>query len=256
MHNKSLRIIVTRPEKQGRELVKTLKQNGFEAISTPFFDYKKNASIETYQQLLAQQPDIIIFVSVAAVTFANKALPLKEWPKATWVAVGKATSKKLQSCGIENVISPTLQNSEGVLLLRELQQLNQKSIVIVRGESGREHMAQQLNVRGAKVQYLEAYQRHWFELTQATIKQWQQQDINCITITSNDLLESVVQLINNQADSNYQDFWKTKHLWIVASKRIANHALTLGIKRVVCSAGASDEAILTALRNMEQDHDR
>lgn len=256
MHNKRLRIVVTRPEKQGRELVKTLQKNGFKAISTPFFDYQENASIDKYQQILAQLPNIMIFVSVAAVEFANRALPLEQWPKATWVAVGKATSQKLTSCGIENVKSPSLQTSEGVLLLPELQQLNQKNIVIVRGESGREHMAQQLNARGAKVQYLEAYQRHWFELTQATIKQWQQQDINCITITSNDLLESVVQLINNQADNNYRDLWKTKHLWIVASERIENHALTLGIKRVVCSAGASDEAILTALRNTEQDHDR
>lgn len=256
MHNKSLRILVTRPEKQGRELVKTLKQNGFEAISTPFFDYQENASINTYKQLLAQTPDIIIFVSAAAVTFANSALPLKEWPKATWVAVGKATSRKLQSYGIENVKSPSLQTSEGVLLLPELQQLINKNIVIVRGESGREHMAQQLSARGANVQYLEAYQRHWFELTQATIKQWQQHDVNSITITSNDLLESVVQLINNQADSKYRDLWKNTCLWIVASERIANHALTLGIKHVVCSAGASDEAILSALRNTEQDHDR
>lgn len=256
MSNKAYRIIVTRPKKQGRELVQTLNQHGFKAINTPFFEYRANASLEKYHQLLSPLPEIIIFVSVAAVEFANRTLPLIQWPKTTWLAVGEATCNKIKSYGIESVLHPTVQTSEGLLSLPDLQNPTNKHILIVRGNSGREHMAQQLTVRGATVQYLEAYQRHWFDLTQETVQQWQREHFNCITITSNDLLESVVQLINNQTDRNQKAFWLNTCLWIVASERIASRAFALGLKHIICSDGASDKAILTALRKMERDHDR
>ncbi len=256
MSYKHYRVLITRPEKQGRELAKTLSKSGFSVHRTPFFDYQSKATTAQCRQLLSLNPDLFIFVSAAAVEFADQLLPLKQWPKATWIAIGLATREKLNAYGIETVICPSIQTSEGVMSLADVQHPKNKHIVIVRGNSGREYLAEQLSTLGATVQYLESYQRHWFELTTDTVNQWQIDQINCITITSNDLLESVVQLINNQEQIEQKNFWQNTCLWLVASERIASNAKALGLKRVVCSYGASDEAILNALHKMEQDYDR
>lgn len=50
-------------------------------------------------------------------------------------------------------------NSEALLDLSELQHVSQKNIVIIRGENGRNTLANTLEKRGAKVNYQDVYRR-------------------------------------------------------------------------------------------------
>jgi len=261
MQTKPLSVLITRPKEQGRVLAKALNQQGYQTHCQPLFGYQENATLEQYHQALAQTPDIIIFVSVAAVQCAHNVYPLTQWINATHqattvIAVGQATANKLASVGIANVITPHQQTSEGVLALAELSQCNSQNIVIVRGNSGRELMFDTLTLRGAKVSYLESYQRHWHQLPADISQHWQQLEINCIVITSNDLLQSVVQLIQLQGQTSFCSYWQQTCIWVVASKRIAQSARALGLVNIVCAEGASDQAIISAIHNMEQAHDR
>ncbi|WP_286263553.1 uroporphyrinogen-III synthase [Thalassotalea atypica] len=251
MSNKHYKVLITRPESQGRALAKTLSQEGFDAVCAPLFNYQPLTSKQSYYNVLETNPDIIIFVSVAAVEYAHQTVPLSHWPSCTVLAVGQATKNKLISLGISTVISPEIQTSEGLLELSELSHPHNRNIIIVRGNGGRELIAESLRGRGAQVHYIESYQRRWIEQPEDICHQWQQLNVNCIVITSNEILQSVVQLTKNK-----EYFWQHSCLWIVASERIAKNASALGLQNVFCAYGASDEAILGALHNMEQAHDR
>lgn len=252
MPSNNSQVLITRPEKAGRVLAQQLKSIGVNTWCQPFFDYQALASKTTIEKLIAQYPQAtVIFVSVAAVEFAHQTHDFYQWPQKTVIAVGSATQTALQKLGV-NAISPEIHTSEGLLTLKQLseEKINQQDIIIVRGDGGREHLAQQLNARGANVHYLESYQKVWLQLTQDHVQQWQSQKINCIVITSNALLESIVHLIKN-SDS----YWQTTCLWIVASNRIAERAKQLGLLHVVNANGANDQAMLSAITSYGKNND-
>jgi len=265
MPNNNINVLITRPEQEGRVLAATLNNSGIHTLCQPLFDYQLNEKKENLLQLLSQdQQPIIIFISVASVTYANKAHPIAMWPTSKIIAVGNATSKALMALNI-NAITPTEQTSEGLLELPELQNVGGEKIIIVRGDGGREHLAQSLKLRQATVYYFEAYQRIWRQLDSNIAQHWRNNKINCIVITSDALLQSVVQLMN-LSDSTLYHYWQNNCYWVVASDRIAQRAKALGLKHVINARGANDKAISDAILsnimfsdviiNTEQDDDR
>jgi len=252
MPNNRTQVLITRPDKAGRVLAQQLESIGINARCQPFFDYLPFASKETTTKLIEQSPQaIIIFVSVAAVEFAHQTFNFSHWPQKSIIAVGDATKTALKNLGV-NAISPELHTSEGLLTLDALHETkaNNQTIIIVRGDGGREHLAQQLNLRGANIHYLESYKKVWLPLTQNHVRQWKNQQINCIVITSNALLESIVHLIKN-SDS----YWQTTCLWVVASSRIAKRAKELGLENIVNANGANDQAMLSAITSYGKNND-
>tara|TARA_R110001592_G_scaffold1054_14_gene6245 strand:+ start:1325 stop:2098 length:774 start_codon:yes stop_codon:yes gene_type:complete len=242
MNNHKLNVLITRPEKAGRELQTCLEKQGYRSYCQPFFDYQNAASLEQLHILQKQliRP-IIIFISVAAVEFAHKLMPIPSWSAQAVIAVGSATQQALTRLGIKAMV-PDKHDSDGVLALLPLLSVKDKSVIIVRGDGGRELIADALRLRGAAVHYLESYRRVWRNYPQKFIKTWHQQEINCILITSNALLEFIVNLINDE-----DRYWQEQCLWIVASQRIADNAKKMGIVRVINANGANTIAIISAL---------
>lgn len=235
-------VLITRPEKQGRVLADKCRALNIATIVQPMFDYQPHCSKENILNTLSSTHNpTLIFVSVAAVDLATQILPIKYWQFDQVFAVGKATKTALEKIGIE-AFCPTLQTSEGLLALTNLQEVKDKDILIIRGDGGRELIEQTLSIRGANVQYLEVYKRHWNKLSETISQHWRAQKINCLVITSNALLESVVNLLDL-----CDNYWRKDCLWIVASQRIANSAVALGIEQVINAEGAHDEAILKAI---------
>ena len=74
-------------------------------------------------------------------------------------------------------------------------------------------------------------------------QQWQNNEINCIVVTSNAILDKTIALMNTVAAP-----WKFTCLWVVASERIKQSAEQHGILKVVNANGANNEAISTAIR--------
>jgi uroporphyrinogen-III synthase len=249
----TLNVLITRPEEKGQELALQLEKLGMVPTCQAFFDYQPLASTLQMQNTLILNPDIIIFVSVAAVTYANSCYPIKSWQAKHFIAVGEATQLALQSCVDQGtrIYCPKIHNSEGVLALPLLEKVEGKNIVIVRGDGGREHLKNTLENKQAKVTYIESYQKIWRTLNKNIVKKWQEQQINCIVITSNALLESVVHLIDSVSHTDSPNSTlslKNSCLWIVASKRIADNAKQLGLTKVINANGASDQAIIASLR--------
>ncbi len=250
-----LRVLITRPEQKAQQLALSLNQQGIACVNQPLFDYQAFANHSTSKTLLTDI-NIAIFVSVAAVEFANASYPANLWQFEQIFAVGSATKKALQILGINNVITPNQENSEGLLALPALtQHVDRKNITIIRGNGGREYLANTLNSRGANVAYLESYQRVWRVLAKDISKQWHQQQINCIVVTSNAILAKLAQLVLNrgeQSDSQkLADYWRTQCLWVTASKRIADKAKQLGLLQVIISSGASDQVLTETLQALQ-----
>ena len=231
-------ILVTRPLPKGRELARLLESQGMQACEAPLFSY------QAYPLTTAKpSADIFIFVSVAAVECAHAQQPIDSWQASQFIAVGQATKLALASIGIE-AISPTEQNSEGVLSLHALSQAQDKRIIIVRGDTGRELMFDTLVERGANVSYLQSYQRLWRTFSQAITNQWRQDGINFIICTSVAMLEKMANLLVTS-----DNYWQRSCTWVVASSRIYEKAKQLELTHIVLANGASNQELMLACQN-------
>lgn len=242
MNKNKLSVLITRPEHEGRVLAEQLTTLGIKTYCQPLFDYHSNQCQKELTKILTstQQP-IIIFISVAAVRFANKIQPISTWQHDKILAVGAKTAQALHEVGII-AITPEKHDSEGLLELPHLQSINKRDIIIVRGNGGREYLAHSLFSQGAKVNYFEAYQRVWRQLDPTIVQHWHKNNINCIIITSNALLKSIVQLV-----SMSDKCWQNRYIWVVASERIAQKAKEYGLDQVINAYGANNSAIINTI---------
>ncbi|WOH36848.1 uroporphyrinogen-III synthase [Thalassotalea fonticola] len=243
MSKDKLNVLLTRPLQKSQQLAKVLAPIASNIEITPLFAYQpgeQQASLE--QQLNSLNPDFIIIISPAAANFALQATDFSNHIKTTtFIAVGQASANVLIAHGIEDVVVPNLETSEGLLALVQLQNIANKQVLIIRGNGGREFLKQQLELKHAKVAYNEVYKRQWLTLSaKQTIDKWRKDEINCIVITSSELLNKTLDLV---ADIN----WANSCYWIVASARIAEQAKAHGLEQVINANGASHQQIFQAM---------
>ena len=243
MTNNNLSVLLTRPLEKSRQLADHIQDVVANVEICPLFTYSSGHQQHLLaEQLTSNQIDIVIFVSPAAVSFANQIIPLKTLADIkSVIAVGDATLKLLHDFGVSQAVSPTLQKSEGVLELLQTTDIKDKNIIIVRGNGGREMMKKQLELKGAKVAYNEVYTRNWISLDkQQAFEKWRKDQINCIVVTSSELLQKLLSYIDDK-------HWAKQCTWIVVSERTAQQAKSAGLLNVVNSEGASHQDIRNAL---------
>ena len=274
-----LNILVTRPEQKGRLLAKALQEEGFKSCFFSLFSYHACSNIKINKEckslLTSNNQAIVIFVSVAAVEYANKLVACENWQYQQIFAVGQATKKALEDL-LLTVISPIEQNSEGLLALPLLHDVVDKNVVIIRGDEGRELLYQTLTQRGAKVSYGQSYQCVWQAPKIAEIAHWQTSGVNCLVITSIGILENMVNSLlssnSTQSDINQSDidqaytkrsedrseyrleflqkYWQKECYWVVASERIAMRAKELGLDHIINAQSADNQQLLQVIKKV------
>lgn len=160
-------IVLTRPEGSNAELREALavtRPAGFEPVLTtvPLLAIRPLPDGgELREALAAMQPeDLVVFVSPRAVSAAVGVLPLVEWPTRHVAAVGTATGRALAEAGREDVLLPAgSQDSEGLLERLEGLSMAGRRVWIIRGETGRELLAESLAARGARPCFVAVYRR-------------------------------------------------------------------------------------------------
>lgn len=250
----NINVLITRPEPACWQLQQALVEHGYNASCQPLISYQQNtdkdAVVSVTQSL---RPNIVVFISQAAVEYANKAWPLQHWinDKITVVAVGKKTQAALAQHQIRSVC-PARHDSEGMFSLPcfSSDHIDQARVLIVRGDGGREWLAQQLNAVGAQTKYLESYRRNWLEIAQDQHKIWKKAQINVMVITSEAMLIRMCELLPPN-----EQFWFATCTWVVPSQRVAAVGTANGVQNIIISEGASDQAIISALQHMELNHD-
>lgn len=162
------RVIVTRPVAQAQAWVSALAALGLEAKALPLIDIgpapEPEAVREAWRQL--SMLDFVMFVSANA---AEQFFALRpqgwSWPANLRAgSTGGGTTVALLQCGVpqDQVVQPAAgQASESESLWRALagQSWRDRCVLVVRGEDGRNWLAQQFQRAGATVRFVVAYQR-------------------------------------------------------------------------------------------------
>jgi len=231
-----LKVLVTRPEEQATPLLEAIASHGGVAKSFPLLEIMQ---VDTIPSALAQleQYQLIIFVSRNAVIHswalldANRKPSLPDQLKVA--AMGRGTADELSARGqrIDHLPSTSF-DSEGLLALAAMQSVQGQRILIVRGQSGREHMATVLRQRGAKVDYVEVYQR----LKTKRVLTNQDSDVDAIVLSSSEAIQHL-------ADCARRD----QQAWVFAKQIVAIHP------RIAMQAGDLGFTLKPVIA--EQEHD-
>ena len=133
------------------------------------------------------------------------------------------------------------------LQLPSLQNIQQERVLICRGHGGRPLLADELTLRGARVDLCELYQR---EVPIAAAKLYEQlhlQKNDIVPVFSGETLENLYALIHQKVKG-----WQNISV-IVPSQRVAKQANSYGFKQVSCADNASEDCMLKSLERLISD---
>lgn len=154
-----LHVLVTRPADQAETLRRLLEGHGASVAQLPMqtIEPTRQAGAAARRLQETRTAQAWIFTSANAVRHARQ-LDAGVWPPC--IAVGPATAAALAQLGISGVVVPAERHdSEGVLALPELADVQGRAFVVVTGEGGREAIESELAARGARVERVEVYRR-------------------------------------------------------------------------------------------------
>ena len=169
-----MRVLVTRPQPQAGQWVGQLAALGVQAAAVPLLGIGAPADPGPVALAWARlaKHRAVMFVSPNAVERFFAAAPVAgdgpaRWPDGVWAAgTGPGTHAALVRAGVpaQQVLCPPADggrfDSESLwLLLAERGPWSRASMLIVRGEGGRDWLADRLRAEGATVQFVEAYRR-------------------------------------------------------------------------------------------------
>lgn len=189
-------VLVTRPAQQASELTAAIEAAGGTAVSFPVMQITGHDPAVVAKDFAAlPRPDIAIFISRNAVDYGLSAV---RGSQASIAAIGPATRAAIEAQGVSvDIYSNDGFDSEHLLEHPALRGIRDKTVIIVRGESGRELLADTLTARGASVSVLSTYQReihyaHQDEIA-ALDEAWRNGGVDCTTVMSVETLQNLLQ---------------------------------------------------------------
>jgi uroporphyrinogen-III synthase len=236
-------ILITRPLAQTTNLKTLLEASDIEYAFFPTFEVKKISS-----EVLKQKYDVIIFISINAVNFAEDHFNKIFTGIFKVFAVGPVTAKRLIDKDIKVDCFPKFNASSMELLaMQECSKLIDKKILIVRGKGGSETLKSNLG-KFNQVDYLEVYERlpcEFSKLHAESIKVFLSSTNGVLMASSNESLSSMIRLFNFDSPDNFNKF-KTRKL-IVFSQKIKVLAESLGFKNIKVTLNPSDQDLINEL---------
>lgn len=237
-------LLNTRPKHQAWCLNQALLEAGLASLDCP--------SLQIQIQTLKHRPawdeyDVWVFVSRNAVEyFAQQGV--NKSSNATLVAVGEATAQAIRQQGWSNLAPlPTTFDSEGMLSLAAFAQPAGLRVAIVRGDGGREHLAQSLIQQGAQVDFFEVYRRVAAAFCESAWQAFKQAEMPVMLFTSVSSLEAFHRALIHQHPDHQA--WCFRQTLIVFSQRIQDAARQIGFSGTILVTPTScDAAIVETLQ--------
>lgn len=250
-------VVITRPRAQADALAKQVAALGREAVVLPLLDI---FPLPDQSRLAATLADLSRYTMVAFVSpnaidaaFAH----VKAWPREVTLAVlGEGSRVALARHGLDDSnativspLDPARSDSENLLQSLDLAALAGKQVLIVRGESGRELMADGMRAAGATVTTVAAYRRSVPVLTPALRQQLLTllERENDWIITSSEALRGLLALVDELDSPGNVSKLQQQHM-IIPHARIAETAAMLGLTNITL-CGSGDERLLAALQS-------
>lgn len=245
-------IAITRPVDQAQPLAELISLSGGKPIYFPLLAISPLEDYSAFDQALTglSDSDWAIFISSNAV---EQSMPriLERYPvlppNLRFAAIGPATAEELGSYGIQQVLIPESRyDSESLLALPQMHDMQHRRVMLFRGVGGRELLAETLRERGAQVAFAECYRRVNPQQDAGDLPiLWQNGQLHALVVTSSESLRNLLQLAGNAR-------WLRETLLCVNHPRIAETARARGL-RVVIADAPGDEAMLQCLIHHLQD---
>lgn len=189
-------VLVTRPRHQANKLVDAIEALGGTTVRFPSIEILPRETADILAEVNQQEdPDIVIFVSANAVRHG-----LSYAGNAQIAAVGPATTRTIEAAGRSVDISPASGfDSEHLLAEPALAAVRGSKIRIIRGNEGRELIADTLKGRGARVDYLSVYARRTPEYSAGELSEleakWRSGAVDVVTVMSVASLTNLTELL-------------------------------------------------------------
>jgi uroporphyrinogen-III synthase len=260
-------VVITRPLAQAGPLAARIEASGRKVVLLPLLEIHPLQDSSPLRAALADLNayTMVAFVSPNAIdaAFAH----IEKWPAAVRLAVlGEGSRVALSRHGVTpanaTIVSPpdpAHSDSEHLLQAFDLGSVRGRRVLIVRGESGRELIADGLRQAGAEVAVVAAYRRAVPLLTPemgATLRSLLAKSCDWV-ITSSEALRGLMELLGQLdrqdgeggvgAPASAVVNMQQQHL-IVPHARIAQTAKGLGFTRLTLT-GSGDERVLAALQS-------
>jgi uroporphyrinogen-III synthase len=245
------RLLLTRPAAESAELAATLQAHQVFSCSLPLLQIEALPE-SAEQRALMLDLDRYCAVIVVSKPAARMGVELLDryWPQPplglSWFAAGAASAQILSDYGLSVHFPVAADASEALLAMPELAAalaVPAPRVLIMRGEDGRELIAEHLRGQGVTVDYLQLYRRTLpAYAAQAVLEQLCAQRLNGILVSSGQGLAHLVALAGG-------DWPQIAQLALfVPSARVAEQAYAAGAKMVVNCGGANATALLAALQ--------
>lgn len=246
------RLLLTRPAQESAALAATLAAQGIHSSSLPLLAIE--ALAETPEQRATMlELDRYCAVVVVSKPAARLGLDLLDryWPQPLaeqpWFAVGAATAEILDHYGLTVHYPEQGDDSEALLALPQLQQVLAAActprVLILRGEGGRELLAERLRGQGVEVDYLSLYRRLLPHYPPAALaERVQAERLNGLVVSSGQGFSHLLELAGEHWPS------LARLPLFVPSPRVAEQARAAGAKSIVDCRGANAAALLAALQ--------
>lgn len=243
------RLLLTRPAEDCAALAQILAAQGVVSHCMPLLAIE--ALDETPEQRSAfadlQRYCAVIVVSKPAARIGLQLLAQHgaSTPDLPWFSVGAATAAVLAEQGLAVHFPDLGDDSEALLALPALQQAiaaPAPCVLILRGEGGREFLAERLRSQGVSVDYLPLYRRVLPQYAPGELsRQVRAERLNGLVVSSGQGFEHLLQLAG--------DDWPAlaRLPLFVPSPRVAEQARAAGAQIVVDCRGASAAALQAAL---------
>jgi len=249
-------VVITRPLAQATPLAQKLASLGRDAVVFPLLEIHPLPDQSALKSTLSNVGDyaMVAFVSPNAIdaAFAH----LDRWPSHVALAVvGEGSKAALAQHGLTpanatifSPVDPHRTDSQTLVEVLDLAALRGKRVMILRGETGRELLADALRSHGVQVDQVAAYRRAAPVLDGAKTKELQrlldaQADW---VITSSEALRILLQMVRDVAGEAGVVKMQQQRL-IVPHVRIAETARSLGFADIL-QTGSGDEPLLAALQ--------
>lgn len=233
-------VLVLRPRPGAEETVEGLVAQGIPALARPVLETAPLPETPALRALVQRldEFDVVIFVSPAAVRFGMQWMD-RHWPqypaRIAWLAVGERTREALAAWDLA-ALSPVDERTEGLLELPPLRDSGAQRVLLVRGEGGRETLAEVLEARGMRVEHLVVYARRALRAALPP-----PDEVAAVVATSADVVDAFVASGGGAL---------AERPLLVPSQRVADHARSAGFRRVRVMGGAGVRATLEGLADL------
>ena len=251
-----MKVLVTRPAAQAAEWVAGLRERGVDAAVLPLIGIRPPhdaaAVLAAWAELARHRLAMFVSPNAAEQFFALRP-PDAPWPPSTLAgSPGPGTSRTLRALGVPAacIVEPAAdaEQFDSESLWQQLREHDWRgaSVLVVRGESGRDWLADTLRAQGAAVSFVTAYERCapvLDELQQALLRGAIEAPAHHAWMFSSSESIAHLETIAPQAD------WRPATA-LATHPRIAERARAAGFG-TVCECRPSMEAVVACLQSIE-----